>query len=127
MKEGDPMCSLSHIAQTLQKLLNERVETLAKETGFIPRVRAFTGADFAQTLIFGWLQEPEVTIDGLTQILQRREVTISGPGLSQRFTPQSAHFLQCTLKAVQPPQPRPEAVDIGLFRHLSGLCVEDSS
>jgi len=127
MKEGDPMCSLSHIAQTLQKLLNERVETLAKETGFIQRVRAFTGADFAQTLIFGWLQEPEVTIDGLTQILQRREVTISGPGLSQRFTPQSAHFMQCTLQEVTQQQQQAEAVDIGLLRHFSAVWVEDSS
>ena len=63
------MSNVSQIAQALQEILNERVEALAKETKFIQRVRQISGADFAQALIFGWLQEPEVTVAGLTQIL----------------------------------------------------------
>ncbi len=94
------MSSVSQIVQTLEEVLNERADILAKETGFIQRVRAFTGADFAQALIFGWLQEPEVTLEGLTQILQRRAVTISGPGLSQRFTSEAAQFMERTLQEV---------------------------
>ncbi|SRR6266436_3294731 len=94
------MSNVAQIAQALQAILNERVEVLAKETKFIQRVREITGAAFAQALIFGWLQEPEVTVDGLTQILQRRAVTISGPGLSERFTPQAASFLERLLHEV---------------------------
>jgi hypothetical protein len=107
--------------------LNERVEALAKETKFIQRVREITGAAFAQALIFGWLQEPEVTVGGLTQILQRRAVTISGPGLSERFTPQAASFLERILHEVTQQQLQAEAAPIALLRQFSAVVVEDSS
>jgi len=94
------MSNVSQIAQALQEILNERVEALAKETKFIQRVRQISGADFAQALIFGWLQEPEVTVAGLRQIQQRRAVTISEPGISERFTPQAASFLERILQEV---------------------------
>jgi hypothetical protein len=29
------------------------------------RVRAFTGASFVQTLVFGWLGHPDATLDNL--------------------------------------------------------------
>jgi Transposase DDE domain len=122
-----PMSSVSHIVQTLEEVLNERANSLAKETGFIQRVRTFTGADFAQTMIFGWLQEPDVTLDGLTQILRRRKVEISAPGLSQRFTLQSAQFMERILQEVTQRQLHAQAVDIGLLRHFSAVYVEDSS
>jgi hypothetical protein len=60
---------------------------LAREVGFVERDRVISGADFVQSLILGWLQEPEITLDGLTQVLERRQVSISASGLSQRFTP----------------------------------------
>lgn len=121
------MSNVAQIAQALQAILNERVEELAKETKFIQRVRKITGAAFAQALIFGWLQEPEVTVGGLTQILQRRAVTISGPGLSERFTPQAASFLERLLQEVTQQQLQAEAVPIALLRQFSAVFVEDSS
>lgn len=121
------MSNVSQIAQALQEILNERVEALAKETKFIQRMRQISGADFAQALIFGWLQEPEVTVAGLTQILQRRAVTISGPGMSLRFTPQSASFLERILQEVTQRQLQAEAVPIALLRQFQAVFVEDSS
>jgi hypothetical protein len=121
------MSTVSQIAQALQEILNERVEVLAKETQFIQRVREITGAAFAQSLIFGWLQEPEVTVSGLTQILQRRGVTISGPGISERFTPSAASFLERILQEVTHQQLQAEAVPIALLRQFSAVLVEDSS
>src|SRR2546421_17762 len=121
------MSNVSQIAQALQEILNERVEALAKETKFIQRVRQISGADFAQALIFGWLQEPEVTVAGLTQILQRRAVTISEPGISERFTPQAASFLERILQEVTQRQLQAEAVPIALLRQFRAVFVEDSS
>jgi hypothetical protein len=59
---------------------------LARETGWQQRELKLSGADFVQTLIFGWLQEPEISLDGLTQVAARREVSISSSRLNQRFT-----------------------------------------
>lgn len=122
------MSTVSQIAQALQEILEERANALAKETMFIQRVREVKGADFAQALIFAWLQDPEVTVEGLTQILQRRAVTISGPGLSERFSAASATFLQRILQEVTQKQfQAEEAAPVALLQRFSAVVVQDSS
>src|ERR1700730_1747461 len=96
-EEGEPMNSVTQFAETVQRILGEEVEQLAREVGFVERERVIRGADFVQTLILGWLQEPEITLDGLTQVLGRREVSISASGLSQRFTEEAATLVQRVL------------------------------
>ena len=119
--------SVSPIAQALQRILNTQADVLARESGFIQRERAVRGRAFAQTLIFGWLQDPETTLDGLTQILQRCEVEISGSGLSQRFGPQSAQFLEAILQEVTQQQLSREEVPAELLGRFSEVWLEDSS
>jgi hypothetical protein len=121
------MTSVSPIAQALQEILNEHADVLARETRFVQREREVTGRAFAQSMIFGWLQDPETTIDGFTQILQRYQVKISGPGLSQRFGPESAEFLEAILQEVTQKQIASEAVPIELLRRFSAVWLEDSS
>jgi hypothetical protein len=126
-EEGEPMSNVTHFAQTVQRIVGEEADRLARETGFIERERAISGADFVQALILGWLQEPEITLDGLTQVLQRREVSITASGLSQRFTEEAASLLQRVLERLSAEQMHVEAVEIGLLRQFSAVIVEDSS
>jgi hypothetical protein len=65
------MNSVAHFAETVQRIFEEEAEQLAREVSFIKRARVLSGADFVQSLILGWLQEPEITLNGLTQVLQR--------------------------------------------------------
>ena len=92
------MTSIPEQAEALQRILEEEAVRLAKETGFIERERAFNGADFAQALILGWLQRADERLEGFTQILQRRDVSITASGLSQRFTEEAATFMQRVLE-----------------------------
>ena len=121
------MTSIPQIAESLQHILEEEAVTLAKETGFIQRERTLTGADFAQALILGWLQRPDERVDGFAQILERREVSISGSGLCQRFTPQAATFMQRLLERFAQVQMHVEAVEVPLLRRFTAVIVEDSS
>src|SRR5437588_5310987 len=121
------MNSVTQCAETIQQIIDEEAEQLAREVGFIQRLRVLSGADFVQSLILGWLQEPEITLDGLTQVLERREVSISAPGLSQRFTPEAATLLQRVLERLSAEQMQVEAVEIGLLKQFSAVIVEDSS
>ena len=88
------MPSVSQSAEILQHILEVEAVRLARETRFIQRERAFNGADFAQALILGWLQRPDERLEGIAQILERREVTITASGVCQRFTKEAAAFLQ---------------------------------
>src|SRR5437667_6051736 len=119
------MRSVAQIENALKQILEEEAAQLARETGFIERERQLSGADFAQILIFGWLQEPELTLDGLSQLAQLREVSISSPGLSHRFTAEAAAFLHAILQRVANQHMRAEAVDIALLRRFWAVLVED--
>src|SRR5207302_287163 len=121
------MNTVPQFAETLQRILEEEAEQLAHEVGFIQRERVLSGADFVQTLILSWLQEPEITLDGLTQVLQRREVSISASGLSQRFTPEAAALLQRVLERVSAQQMQVEPVEIALLKQFSAVILEDST
>jgi hypothetical protein len=127
MKEGATMNSVAQCVETLERILEEEAEHMARETGFLQRERAISGADFVQSLIFGWLQEPEITLEGQTQVLQRREVSISASGLSQRFTPEAAALLQRVLERLSAEQMQVEPVEIALLKPFSAVILEDSS
>src|SRR5437660_12576471 len=113
------MNSVPQGAETIQRIIDEEAEQLAREVGFIQRLRVLSGADFVQSLILGWLQEPEIALDGLTQVLERREVSISASGLSQRFTPEAATLLHRVLERLSDELMEVELVVIGLLNQYS--------
>lgn len=121
------MTSVPQMIEALQRILEEEACQLAKSTGFIQRQRAFSGADFVQTLIFGWLQEPQERLDGFAQIFERRQVTITASGLCQRFTEQAATFLREILSRLVQVSIQVEAVDLALLRRFKAVIIEDSS
>ena len=122
------MSSIAEISAALTEVLNERAKHLALETGFIKRVRKFDGADFAQSLIFGWLQEPDLSLEGLCQILGRREVNLSAPGLFQRCRPEAAEFFRQVLEELSAHQLRAEEAEpTKLLQPLQAVILQDSS
>jgi hypothetical protein len=127
MKEGTDMTSVSQISQALQRTLTQTPERLGRETGFVQRQSKLTATDFVQTVIFAWLQEPDITLDGLTQVLGRRQVSITASGLSQRFGPEAASLMQRMLEELSAQALSSLAVEIPLLRRFSAVIVEDSS
>ena len=121
------MISVTQLTETLRQILEEEANELAKETGFIQRERRISGADFAQTLIFGWLQDPQVTLDGMTQIAQRREVEMTSSGWCQRFTREAVAFLERLLQRLTQVRLEAEAAPVALLKRFTAVIVEDSS
>jgi hypothetical protein len=60
-----PMTSLADLVPTLKTLLTTMADQAGRDSDLIRRVRAFTGASFVQTLVFGWLGHPDATLDNL--------------------------------------------------------------
>ena len=111
----------------IEEALQQDAYQLARETGFLQGERNLTGADFAQLLIFGWMQHPESTLGQLAQLAQIRETTISPRGLSLCFTAEAADFLSALLQRVTQEHIRAEAVEVPLLRRFSAVIVEDST
>lgn len=121
------MNKITQISTCLRELFGPQAEALGRETGFIQRQRSLSARAFAQATVFGWLQEPTITLGGLTQVLGRLGVHLSEPALWKRFTPAAAAFLQRLLEQASAYLIQESAVESTLLRRFAAVVVEDSS
>jgi hypothetical protein len=128
IKEGYMTAKLADVAEAMQVVLTSTAEAAADNSGFVQRRSKLTGSAFVQTVTFGWLSNPEATLEDLAQTASTVGVSISPQGLDQRFSPQAA---ACVLEVLQAAVARvltadPVAIPI-LQRFPGGVMVFDSS
>jgi hypothetical protein len=122
------MHSVTQISTALQMLLTTTANDLAHETGFVRRTSKLTGAQFAQALVFGWLDAPQATVQQLAQMAGTVGVAISPQGLDQRFSPAAAQLLYRLLEAAIQQVVATDPVAIPLLqRFAGGVYLLDSS
>ncbi|WP_285396509.1 IS4 family transposase, partial [Lysinibacillus sp. fls2-241-R2A-57] len=85
--------------QLLRKLFEfirpERVDEIAKETGFIKRKRLVTASDFLSLLFHVHGNLADCTIQDLcTKLLTEQDILISRAAVDKKFTPEATAFLQ---------------------------------
>ena len=118
---------IDQVAAALQDVFTTIAQRLARETDFVQRDSKLNGAIFVQTLVFTYLAEPDATLDELTQTAAALDVQITSPGLTQRFTPQAATFLQRVLAAALQRVLAAEPLAIPILEQFSGVYLEDST
>jgi hypothetical protein len=92
------MTSITPVAQTMRKILIDVAHKVERESGFVQRASKMGGAEFVQTLSFGWMSNPQATLEELAQTAAAVGVKISPQGLDQRFTEAGARFLKQVLE-----------------------------
>jgi hypothetical protein len=127
IKRSFPMEIISQVADTMQTVLTETANQLAQETGLIKRQRKLSGASFAQTLVFGWLSNPDATLDELAQTATAIGVEITPEAVFQRFTPDASQFLKRMLDASIEQVISANPVAIEVLKRFSGVYLLDSS
>lgn len=122
------MSNMCDIAEAVQKVLQEEAERLGRATGFIERQREFSGASFAQTLVFGWMANPSGSLEELQQTAATLGVEVSPQAIDQRFTDKAATFMRQVLEmAVSQALSAEAPTAIELFERFTGVYVDDSS
>ena len=121
------MPRVPHLASTLHTVLTTVANDTARTTGFIQRQHQLTGASFVQTLVFGFLANPRMTLDQLAQTAAALGTTISAQGLDQRFTPQAAACLQAVLAAAVQHLVSTDPAALPLLRRFTGVYLLDST
>ncbi len=122
------MESRTQVEAALTTILQHRANQLAQQTGCIQRQRKCTGATLAQTLIFGWQQHPQASLEQLACMAQTAAVSVSESAMHKRFTAGCAEFLRRLLEemsAVVVQASEPVAVE--LLRRFRAVILEDSS
>ena len=67
---------------------------MARETGFVQRRSPIDGAAFAQTVVFGFLDEPDASYTDLQKLLAAQNIVVSPQAIEKRMKEPAARFLQ---------------------------------
>ena len=119
------MPSLTQVAETMQHVLTTVAEEAARATGCVRRRRAFDGARWVQTLVFGCLGTPRPSLTALTQTAAARGVAVTPQALDQRFTAAGAACLERVLAAAVAATVAADPVAIPLLQRFAGVYVLD--
>ena len=121
------MTIIPEIKAALKKILITKPREYQKSSGFIQRQRQVTGESFAQTLILGWLKNPQATLENLCQIGHAFGLHLSPQGLEQRFTVTAADFLRQLLSETVQEVIKGQEIDLAVLRPFKGVRIVDSS
>ena len=121
------MTTIPQVARALRTLLTTTADEAARATHFVQRTSPLGGATFSQTLVFGFLANPQATLEELTQTAATLGVEISPQALDQRFTAAAAACLKQVLDAAITQVIRAEPVAIALLERFTAVAVQESS
>ena len=123
------MTMLPHISATMHTVLTTTTEAAATHVRFAKRPdRAkFTASTLVQTLVFGWLAQPEATVEQLAQMAGRLGVDVSPQAIDQRFTDTTATLLQQVLSASIQHVITADPVTIPILQRFTSVRVQDST
>lgn len=121
------MTTIPKLSRTLNDVLTERADALARVCGFVRRSSKLSGAAFVQTLVFGWLGSPMAGIGQLSRVAGALGVPIAPQGLEQRFTEAAATYLQHVLAEGVQRLVESEPAAVPILRRFTGVYVQDST
>src|SRR5579871_2463720 len=121
------MTELMDLAQTLQTLFTDEADDAARQTGFVQRSSPLTGARFLQTLVFGWLHDPDASLDDLAEVAADLGADVTPQALDQRFTPQASQYLINILTAALQRVVTARPAALPLLQRFHGVYVFDTT
>jgi hypothetical protein len=119
--------TVTELASTLQSVFTTDAEQAARDAQLIRRVRLFTGATFVQTLVFGWLDNPNATHEDLAEVAGELGIDISADALGRRLGQPACECLQEVLRQALHHAVAAQPAAIPLLHRFHGVYVRDGS
>src|SRR5918911_465369 len=99
----------------------------ARATTFVQRQSPLGGATFTQTLVFGFLANPQAALEELAQTAATLGVAVSPQALDQRFSEAAARCLERVLSEAITQVVAAAPVAIPLLERFTAVYLQDSS
>lgn len=115
------------IAKAMQKVLGEKANELAIETGFVKRYREINGSSFVKGLVFGWINAPSASLSTLSQSLGNVGSPIKRQSLDNRFQAETSTFLKAVLEAALEANIQAFPAPNRLLKRFTSVELVDSS
>jgi len=119
------MTTIPQVARVLQRVLGPVAERAARATGLVQRTSKLTGARFVQTLVFGWLAQPQARLSQLVQMAATLGVPITAQGLDERFGVASAECLREVLEEAVQVVLAVDPVAVPVLQRFTAVVVQD--
>jgi hypothetical protein len=121
------MLTIEEVSETLQKVLTEDAHEAGQASGMIQRERKLNGASFVQTLVFGWMANPEASLEELSQAAATCGVEISAQGIDGRFNAKAATCLKMVLEKSLTYALESEGSRSDVIGRFAGVYLQDST
>lgn len=122
------MATITQVAETIQKVLGEHIEKLARESGFIKRKVTVTGSGYVQALVMAFQAKRSASYSELSQAASSLGMPMSAQGMAQRLNESSAQFLKAVLEfAVNEKVTGIAQAAFPLLAKFKGVHLRDSS
>ncbi len=119
------MATIPQVAGVLQTVLGPVAERAARATGLVRRTSKLTGARCVQTLVFGWLAQPQARLSELAQMAATLGVPLSPQALDARFGPASADCVREVLEEAVRVVLAADPVAVPLLQRFTAVAVHD--
>jgi len=118
---------VKRVAAAVQTVFTSLSREVGEASGIIKRRRKFDASTLAQTLVFGFLQNPRAKDEDLARMAAVCGVPVTPQAIEQRFTWVLVHFLRQLLEATVKEVVKAPPVLIPLLKKFNGVYVHDSS
>ena len=121
------MTTIPQVVRARREILTTTAAEAGRATRFVQRTSPLSGATYRQTLVFGFLGNPQATLTALTQTAAALGVEMSPQALDQRCTASAAACLPQVLLTAIARVITAEPVAIPLLERFTAVYVQDSS
>ena len=121
------MNTIPQVCAAIMRIVTTVAEAAGWESGLVKRDRKLSGDKLAQILVFGWLNNAQATLEGLSQTALALGVKVSPQAIDQRFSRQAAAFLEKVLQATVQEVVWAAPATIAVFQRFKAVLVQDSS
>jgi hypothetical protein len=122
-----PKPTLARISDDVLHLLTHHADIAGRESGFVVRQSKLGGAGFVQALVFGWMANPESSLEQLARTAAVVGVPITPQGLDQRFSAAGAACLRGVLERMIRYEVVAPEIPQSLLDRFSAVFVRDST
>lgn len=121
------MKTITQVSKAMQDVLDIQANKIAQDAPFFKRHRQLTGSSFVRGLVFGWINDPQATLDTLSQSIGNAGTPLTRQALHQRLTYEASDFLYEVLCESLSQVVRAMPVDQGLLSRFTHVELVDSS
>jgi len=115
------------LERIIRALFTDQARQLARETGFVQRRSPIDGAAFAQTLVFGFLDEPDASYTDLQQVLACQDIVVSPQAIAQRMTEPATRFLHRMVETLLTVALTGDNCSLGVLSGFAGVYLQDGT